>query len=206
MESKREVVSDKSLVEKALSGDRDAFGQLVDRYQGPIYGLVYHYIGKYGEAEDLAQEAFLEAYRNLSSLKERDKFCAWLRGITSRVCMNWLRKEEKRLQRTATREDETATEISYEAIMSARLSIDRELAQHEIRDAVNDAITSMPEKYQLPVILRYLQELSYEEIGHFMELPKSTVRGILYRANKILREELRDVWARGEIEWPHVNE
>jgi len=200
------VVSDKTLVEKVLSGERDAFGQLVDRYQGPIYGLVYHYIGKYGEAEDLAQEAFVEAYRSLSSLKERDKFCAWLRGITCRVCMNWLRREEKRLHRTATVEGEAAEEISYEAIISARVSIDRELAQHEIRDAVNDAITSLPDKYQLPVILRYLQELSYEEIGHFMELPKSTVRGILYRANKILREELRDVWARGEIEWPHVNE
>ena len=116
------------------------------------------------------------------------------------------RREEKRLHRTATGEGEAAEEISYEAIISARVSIDRELAQHEIRDAVNDAITSLPEKYQLPVILRYLQELSYEEIGYFMELPKSTVRGILYRANKILREELRDVWARGEIEWPHVNE
>jgi len=200
------VSSDKSLVDKVLAGERDAFGQLVERYQGPIYGLVYHYIGKYGHAEDLAQEAFIEAYRSLSRLEERDKFCAWLRGITYRVCMNWLRKEEKRLQRTAATEEESAEEISYQAIMSARVSIDRELAQHEIRDAVNDAIASLPEKYQLPVILRYLQELSYEEIGRFMELPKSTVRGILYRANKILREELRDVWARGEIQWPHVNE
>jgi len=199
------VVSDKILVEKVLTGDREIFGQLVERYQGPIYGLVYHYVGKYGEAEDLAQEAFLEAYRNLSRLKERDKFCAWLRGITCRICMNWLRKEEKRLQRRVAKE-EPAEEISYEAIISATVSLDREMAQHEIREAVNEAIASLPEKYQLPVILRYLQELSYEEIGHFMELPKSTVRGILYRANKLLREELREVWARGEMEWPHVNE
>ena len=199
------MVSDKILVEKVLTGDREIFGQLVERYQGPIYGLVYHYVGKYGEAEDLAQEAFLEAYRNLSRLKERDKFCAWLRGITCRICMNWLRKEEKRLQRRVAKE-EPAEEISYEAIISATVSLDREMAQHEIREAVNEAIASLPEKYQLPVILRYLQELSYEEIGHFMELPKSTVRGILYRANKLLREELREVWARGEMEWPHVNE
>jgi RNA polymerase sigma-70 factor (ECF subfamily) len=201
------VVGDRSLVEMTLAGDRDAFGQLVERYQGPVYGLVYHYIGKYGDAEDLAQEAFIEAYRSLRHLKEPDKFCAWLRGIACRICMNWLRREEKRLQKTVAREEEgVSQEISYEAIMSARVSVDRDLARHEVREAVSDAIESLPDKYRLPVILRYLQELSYNEIGDFMDLPKSTVRGILYRANKILREELRDVWARGELEWPHVNE
>ena len=200
------MVSDKRLVELALAGDRESFGQLIERYQGAIYGLVCHYTGRYGEVEDLAQETFLEAYRNLKQLREHDKFCAWLRGITCRVCMNWLRKEEKRHQRTVFRRDEAADEISYRAIISADVSIDRELARREVREAVLEAIASLPEKYQLPVVLRYLQELSYEEIGSFMDLPKSTVRGILYRANKILREELHDVWTRGEIGWPHVNE
>ena len=201
------MLSDKSLVEMTLAGDRDAFGQLVERYQGPVYGLVYHYTGKYGDAEDLTQEAFIEAYRSLRHLKERDKFCAWLRGIACRICMNWLRREEKRLQKKVAKEQENIPqEISYEAIISAGVSVERDLARQEIREAVTDAIASLPDKYRLPVILRYLQELSYQEIGDFMELPKSTVRGILYRANKILREELRDVWARGEIEWPHVNE
>jgi len=201
------VVSDGSLVEMTLAGDRNAFGQLVERYQGLVYGLVYHYIGKYGDAEDVTQEAFIEAYRNLRHLKDRDKFCGWLRGITSRLCMNWLRKEEKRLQKAVPKKDaDVSPEISYEAIMSASVSVEADLARHEIREAVSDAIASLPDRYRLPVILRYLQELSYEEIGDFMELPKSTVRGILYRANKILREELRDVLARGEIEWPHVNE
>ena len=200
------MISDKALVEMTLTGDREAFGQLVERYQAPVYGLVCHYIGRYGEAEDLAQEAFLEAYRNLRQLREGDKFCAWLRGIASKVCMNWLRREEKRLQKTAVRREESTEEISYQTIMSGGVSVDDELVRHEIREAVSDAIGSLPDKYRLAVILRYLQELSYEEIGNFMDLPKSTVRGILYRANKILREELHDVWARGEIEWPHVSE
>jgi RNA polymerase sigma-70 factor (ECF subfamily) len=201
------VVSDKRLVEITLAGDPEAFGQLVERYEGAVYALVCHYTGKYGEAEDLAQEAFLEAYRSLKRLREHDKFCAWLRGITYRVCMNWLRREEKRHQRTVFRRDEGgADEISYKAIISAEVSVERELARKEVREAVLEAIASLPEKYQLPVVLRYLQELSYEEIGRFMDLPKSTVRGILYRANKILREELHDVWARGEIGWPPVNE
>ena len=201
------VVSDKRLVEITLAGDPEAFGQLVERYKGAVYALVCHYTGRYGEVEDLAQESFVEAYRSLKRLKEHEKFCAWLRGITYRVCMNWLRKEEKRHQRTVFRRDEDgADDISYKAIISADVSVDRELARREVREAVLEAIASLPEKYQLPVVLRYLQELSYEEIGSFMDLPKSTVRGILYRANKILREELHDTWARGEIEWPHVNE
>jgi len=200
------VVSDKRLVEITLAGDSEAFGQLIERYQGAVYALVSHYTGKYGQVEDLAQEAFLEAYRSLKRLREHDKFCGWLRGITCNVCMNWLRKEEKRHQRTVFRRDEDGGgEISYKAIISADVSVDRELARKEVREAVLEAIASLPEKYQLPVVLRYLQELSYEEIGNFMDLPKSTVRGILYRANKVLREELHDVWVGGEIGWPRVN-
>jgi RNA polymerase sigma-70 factor (ECF subfamily) len=120
--------------------------------------------------------------------------------------MNWLRKEEKRHQWHVFGRDESTEDISYRAIISADLSVNQELARREVREAVLEAIASLPEKYQLPVVLRYLQELSYEEIGRFMDLPKSTIRGILYRANKILREELHDVWARGEIGWPRVNE
>lgn len=200
------MLSDKALVQMTLAGDREAFGQLLERYEGAVYGLACHYTGKYGEAEDLAQDAFLEAYRNLKQLREQDKFCAWLRGITCRVCMNWLRREEKRLRWTVAKQGDATEEISYEVIMSGGVSADKELSRHEVREAVLEAIGSLPEKYQLPVVLRYLQELSYEEIGNFMDLPKSTVRGILYRASKVLREELRDVWARGEMEWPHVSE
>jgi len=200
------MLTDKQLVEMTLAGDREAFGQLVERYEEPIYGLVYHYTGKYGEAEDLAQETFLEAYRSLRHLKEHDKFRAWLRGIACKVCMNWLRREEKRLQKTVSRQQEPDDEIASETMVSAEGSLDRELARREVREAVLDGIASLPEKYQLPVILRYLQELSYEEIANFMDLPRSTVRGILYRANKILREELRGVWSKGELEWPHVSE
>ena len=200
------MVSDKRLVEITLAGDPEAFGQLVERYQGAVYGLVCHYTGKYGEAEDLAQEVFFEAYKNLKNLREHDKFSGWLRGITCRVCMNWLRKEEKRHQWTVFRREETADEISYRAIISADTSVDREMVRNEVCETVLEAIASLPEKYQLPVVLRYLQELSYEEIADFMGLPKSTVRGILYRANKILREDLHDIWARGEIGWPDANE
>lgn len=200
------MASDAKLVELTLAGDREAFGQLVERYQSPIYGLVCHYAGKYGEAEDLAQETFLEAYRNLKQLKEHDKLSAWLKGIAYRVCMNWLRREEKRLQKTVSHEAATAEEISYEAIITAGVPADEELTRSDIRGAVLDAVASLPEKYQLPVTLRYLQELSYAEIATFMELPKSTVRGILYRANKLLREELREVWVKGEVEWRHVIE
>ena len=98
----------------------------------------------------------------------------------------------------------------YDALMlETRREADKiELIASEnfVSEAVLEAVASLPEKYQLPVTLRYLQELSYEEIGDFMDLPKSTIRGILYMANKLLREELRDIWTRGEAEWRHVSE
>ncbi|MCD6287870.1 MAG: sigma-70 family RNA polymerase sigma factor [Candidatus Hydrogenedentes bacterium] len=178
--------SDRYFVEQTLAGSKDAFAELVRRHQGAVYGFAVHLVGRYGEAEDCAQEAFLQAYKSLRTLHDPDMFVSWLRGITYRVCMSWLRRERSRENSDAKVPIENVAET-----MATPLLFHNDPVRRESAHLVMKAIRKLPEQYRLPVILRYLQELSYDEIAEFTGVTKGAVRGILYRANQMLRTELR---------------
>ncbi len=176
---------DAQLVSRALQGDTAAYGKLVDRYQSAVYATAYYYAGRYGAAEDIAQDAFLAAYRNLARLEDPTRFGPWLKEITCRTSANWLRKHGKRLR--------NETPLPYRRTVSiedARLGPRGVLEQSEAFERIQLAIDSLPERYRLPVVLRYLQELTYEEISEFTGESRDEVRGILQRAGRQLRDVL----------------
>ncbi len=179
---------DAELVFRCLEGDTDAFAVLVGRYQGPVYATAHYYAGRYGAADDITQESFWAAYRSLPHLKDPDRFGAWLKEVTTRTAANWLRRNAPRLthetplphRRTVSLED-------------ARQGPAGKMAARERCDQVQAAIDALPERYRLPVMLRYLQELSYEEISQFTGESREEIRGILYRAGRRLRDLLADM-------------
>jgi RNA polymerase sigma-70 factor (ECF subfamily) len=182
---------DAQLVFRCLEGDTEAYGDLVERYQKAVYATAYYYAGRYGAAEDITQDAFLAAYRNLPSLKEAGRFGPWLKGITCRASANWLRRHQKRL----TKE----TPLPFRRTVSvedAREGPRGNFEHNERYERVQMAIDSLPERYRLPVILRYLQELNYDEISSFTGDSRDEIRGILQRAGRQLRELLADLGAR----------
>ena len=179
---------DAELVFRCLEGDTEAYGELVARYQGAVYATAYYYAGRYGAAEDIAQDAFLTAYRRLPWLKEAGKFAPWLKSITCRTAANWLRRHHKRLaQETPLPSRRTVS------IEDAREGPRGRLERSERFERVQEAIDSLPERYRLPVILRYLQELSYDEISAFTGESRDEIRGILQRAGRQLRDLLADI-------------
>ena len=89
--SEAEPIRDADLVRRTLAGSREAYKELVTRYQGHVYGLAYSLLGDWAEAQDIAQEAFLRAYTNLDQLRERERFAAWLRRVAFGVTMDWLK-------------------------------------------------------------------------------------------------------------------
>ncbi|MBX3180549.1 MAG: RNA polymerase sigma factor [Candidatus Hydrogenedentes bacterium] len=193
-------LSDAALVLRCLEGDTDAFGDLVERYEASVYATAHYYVGRYGAAEDVAQEAFWAAYRGLRRLKDPNKLGPWLREITTRTAANWLRKNRGRLnhetplphRRTLTMEE-------------ARKGPDALLAREDLYAKVQRAIDTLPERYRLPVMLRYLQELSYEEISQFTGESRDEIRGILHRAARQLREVLSEEYEKEQGgSWPHV--
>jgi len=179
---------DAQLVSRSLEGDTDAYGKLVLRYQRAVYAAAYYYVGRYGAAEDVAQDAFLEAYRCLPRLRDPNKFGAWLKEIACRTAANWLRRHRKQIARE--------TPLPFRRTVSiedAREGPSGSLQRDEKYERVQQAIDSLPERYRLPVVLRYLQELSYEEISDFTGESYDEIRGILQRAGRQLRDLLADM-------------
>lgn len=183
-------VRDREYVFRCLEGDADAYAELVRRYQTAVYATAHYYVGRYSAAEDISQESFWAAYRGLGHLKDPDKFGAWLKEITTRTAANWLRKNASRLK--------NETPLPHRRTLSfedAKAGADTVIAREEQYQRVQKAIDALPERYRLPVVLRYLQELSYEEISQFTGESRDEVRGILHRAGR----QLRDLLANTEI-------
>lgn len=178
-------VDDAQLVAQCLAGDTDAYGSLVERYQGAVYATAYYYAGRYGVAEDIAQEAFLNAYRSLPHLRDPERFGAWLKAVVCRTAVNWLRQNGGKL--TAETPLPSSEMVSFEDVRSGPAA---EVERSELYERVHRAIDALPERYRLPVVLRYLQELSYAEISEFTGESIDEVRGILYRAGRQLRDAL----------------
>jgi RNA polymerase sigma-70 factor, ECF subfamily len=190
--------TDEKLVNQCLDGDADAYAVLVRRYQSAVYATAFYYAGRYNGADDVVQEAFWEAYRNLRKLKEPERFGAWLKSITTRVAANWLRRNVSR-QRNITPLPHRRTLSMEEA---------RQGVENDEHERVHRAIDALPERYRLPVVLRYMQELSYEEISQFTGDSKDEVRGMLSRANALLREILADSKEQGkegDLPWHRVS-
>lgn len=190
--------TDVELVKQCLDGDADAYAVLVRRYQAAVYATAFYYAGQYNGADDVVQEAFWEAYRNLRKLKEPERFGAWLKGITTRVAANWLRRNVSR-QRNITPLPHRRTITMEEA---------RQGVENDEHERVHRAIDALPERYRLPVVLRYMQELSYDEISRFTGDSREEIRGMLSRANAQLREILAvpiEKLEKGEEPWQHVS-
>ena len=195
------ALEDEPLIRRCLQGDTDAYGALVRKYQGAAYAAAFYYAGRYGAAEDIVQDAFLAAYRDLAKLKDHSRFGPWLREITCRTAANWLRKHAERIQH-----ETPLPHRRQVSLQEYRTSPEATMERAERLDQSQAAIDSLQERYRLPIILRYLQELSYEEIGAFIGIPVDEVRGLLHRATAQLKKILDagDASAEGTVTWPTV--
>lgn len=194
-------VEDAQLVSRCLAGDTVAYETLVHKHQGAVFATAFYYTRQYGAAEDIAQDTFLTAYRSLPRLKDPEAFAAWLKGIATRTATNWLRRHAKGSEAEIPIPSRRTLSIE-----DARLGPRGALERKERVERVHRAIDSLPERYRLPVVLRYLQEMSYSEISTYTGETKDEVRGLLQRAGRQLRDVLNDMdsSSEGENAWHPV--
>ena len=171
--------TDAELVKSARTGNTIAFGQLVQRYKGLVYALAYHQIGNYTDAQDIAQEVFVKAFRSIESLEKPERFIAWLKVITNNEC-----KMTVRGRRQTMTLDEAELSSSY-AHISEQLWKQK---QHQLE--IQRAVDSLPEKSRLTITLHYLSGLSHQEIGEFLDIPANGVAQQLHRARRQLKDIL----------------
>lgn len=177
------------LVRRAQNGDLDAFEALLRAHEKSVYNLALRMTGSPEDAEDMAQEAFLKVWRALPDFRWECKFSVWLYRVVSNVCLDWLRRQSKRQTVSLNVEDEDGEENERE-LPDERLSPERLLEQKLTREAVQKALSALPEEQRQILLLREIRGLSYEEIGQALSLEPGTVKSRLFRARKKLAARL----------------
>ena len=167
-----------------LEGNLEAFDAIVRRYQDAVYATALHRTGNFADAQDIAQEAFLAAYMNLSKLRDPSKLASWLRTITLYTYNHWLRKHPSMGMLDA----HGGSPDAFVRCGSPRP--DEIVEQQELRQRVLAAIASLPRHTGEVVTLYYIDGLSYQDIAEFLSLSTTTVKGRLQMGRKRLREEL----------------
>lgn len=189
--------SDQSLVRRVQRGDKGAFDALVLKYQHKVVKLVMRYVRNPAEAEDVAQEAFIKAYRALPQFRGDSAFYTWL----YRIAINTAKNAVVSRDRSPVDYDLDLQNSDESYDMQGRLK-DSETPEglvltEEIRGTVNSAIDALPEDLRTAIVLRELEGLSYEEIAAAMDCPVGTVRSRIFRAREAIDRRLREVFEGG---------
>ncbi len=187
--SDREI--DQQLVQRVQRGDKAAFDLLVIKYQRKIFRLLSRLIRDPGEVEDVAQEAFIKAYRALPNFRGDSAFYTWLYRIAINTAKNWLVSQGRRAPTTTETDIEDAETFDDGEHLRDLNTPDAMLLTRQVADAVNRAIERLPEELKTAIVLRELEGLSYEEIAETMNCPIGTVRSRIFRAREAIAEELR---------------
>jgi RNA polymerase sigma-70 factor (ECF subfamily) len=168
-------------IERTLRGEQASFGQLMHRYAGAVYNLAYRMLGDAQDAEDASQEIFLRAYTRLTSFDPTRRFSTWLLSIASNYCIDRLRR-----RRFAWL---TLDDVAF-SLPSHERGPERSALDREERDRVQAALRRLPDHYRLVLVLRYWQEMSYNEIAQVTGLTESALKTRLHRARHMLAEAL----------------
>ena len=177
---------DVELIHSILSGDEHAFSILVKKYQKSVHALAWRKVGDFHIAEEITQDAFLQAHKKLAALKNPSQFAGWLYVITDRLCRAWFRKRQLKMQSLETTDEETLEETDYSNYV--REQREGTAVEHR-RRIVQKLMEKLPESERTVMVLYYLGEMSGKEISKFLGVSPNTVRSRLQRARKRLKNE-----------------
>ena len=169
------------IIARARRGDADAFEQLVAAYRDQVFRLALRMCGSEADADEVAQEAFLSAWKALPNFRGESQFSTWLYQLTTHAAIDLMRREKRQI---------AADDITEVSAADPAPSPQQQAEQSEQREIVRDAILQLAPEQREVVVLRFMEELSYEEIGAMLTLPSGTVKSRLNRARAQLKEIL----------------
>ncbi len=180
-------IEDAKLVKAAVAGDRDAYGELVERYQDRLFNTLLRVLGSRDDAKDVAQDAFVQAFVKLETFRGAARFYTWLYRIAMNLALSHRRRRRPVLSIEAVKEGVGDEPVDQNRGPEARM-MDGERAA-----VVQAALAGLGEEHRQILVLREMEDCSYETIAEILQLPIGTVRSRLFRARLVLKEELKSL-------------
>jgi RNA polymerase sigma-70 factor (ECF subfamily) len=185
-----EINVDQELVRRVQHGDKKAFDVLVRKYQQKIIKLISRYVRDQDEAQDVAQETFIKAYRALANFRGDSAFYTWLYRIAINTAKNYLVSQSRRPPDTDI-DAEDAVQFDGDSKLRETDLPEQLVHRDEVERVIYEAIDALPEDLRTAITLRELEGLSYEEIAQAMECPIGTVRSRIFRAREAIEAKLK---------------
>lgn len=185
-----EQLTDQVLVERVQNGDKKAFNLLVIRYQNKIASLVSRYV-PYSDIPDVVQDAFIKAYRSISSFRGDSFFYTWLYRIAVNTAKNYLTAQGRRPPSSDIDVNDSQQNYENSSFLQEIENPENLMLSKEIKQVIFSTIESLPNDLKIAVTLREIDGMSYEEIAEAMSTPVGTVRSRIFRAREIINEKLK---------------
>lgn len=184
-------MEDSILIKRCRRGDRDAFNELVEKYQTRVVNIAYGMLSDTEDAYDAAQEVFINIYRSIGSFREQSSFTTWLYRITANVCADILRKRQKSLGEISI-DAPIGDDNSTMDITDTSHSPETAVFENERQRIVAESMKKLPEDYRQVIHLYDIENLSYKEIAELLNISQGTVKSRIFRGRKLLREILTE--------------
>lgn len=181
-----QIDADIELIAQCQRGDQYAFNRLVMQYQNLVYNFLYRLAPRWENVDDLAQDVFIKVYCSIKQLKDRAQFKSWLHKIAVSVYIDEQRRRKKQRERFVSDEHVLDTQADPNA------NIEQTLERKELQQHLQDAIDQLPDEFKLAIVLREVEDLSYEEIATVLKCSIGTVRSRIFRGRQLLQRSLQD--------------
>lgn len=187
-------MTDAMLADMVLAGDGRAFEVMVHRYNTPLFNFIYHFLGDYDQACDILQQVFVRFYTSLPRLGTSEPFKPWLFQVARNCCIDELRRRRRYAiqfsQLETTGDNGESESLLLSEIPDTNPLPEEEVERLDMQDMLQEAIQSLPPKFRSVVLLRYISQLSFSEIGQSLSMPEATAKTYFHRAKNLLRKVL----------------
>lgn len=193
-------MNEERIVCELKAGNYTVFREIVELFKNRVFGMAYKFTNNYDEAQDLSQDIFLKIYKEIGSFRFESKLSTWIYRISINTCLDWKRKNSKVkiLSTSIVNDDDEAIELD---IKDDNPLPDEAFIQSENQREVHELVSELPDKYKTVIIMYHFNNMSYQDISSALNIPERTVETRLYRARRLMKDELTKLNERGGYNW-----
>lgn len=193
-------MNEERIVCELKEGNYSVFMEIIELFKNRVFGMAYKFTNSYDEAQDLSQEIFLKIYKEIGGFRFESKLSTWIYRISINTCLDWKRKNNKVkiLSTSILNDDDEIVEID---IKDDNPIPEEAYIRSENQREVHELVYGLPDKYKTVIIMYHFNNMSYQDISTALDVPERTVETRLYRARRLLKEELTKLSDRGGYKW-----